>query len=124
MLVLNFAALVIQSHSDWVGPQYSLLGLELASFALAIYLVIKTERAWTVGYAAYQGLTVATHLVIQLEPAGGHTVTRTWAYITGLIVWGYLIWVFLAWGTWSSWKQRSQNRVGDASTGRNPQRPS
>ena len=27
-----------------------------------------------------------------------------------------------AWGTWSAWRQRQRTRVGDASTGRNPQR--
>jgi hypothetical protein len=123
LLVINFADLVVQSHSDWIGPQYAVLAFDATALAVALVMVLRTDRSWTVGFAAYQALTCFTHIVILFEPAGDRPAARTWAYITGLIVWGYLIWVSLAWGTWTAWRDRMrETRNQDASSGRNAQR--
>jgi hypothetical protein len=122
LLVINFADLVVQSHSDWIGPQYAVLVFDATTLAVALAMVLKTDRAWTVGFAAYQALTCLTHVVILFEPAGDRPELRTWVYITGLIVWGYLIWVCLAWGTYTAWRDRERlARNQDASSGRNAQ---
>lgn len=124
LLVVNFAALVIQSHSDWAGPQYMLLAMDLVVLAVALIMVLRTDRAWTVGLAAYYALTCLTHIVILFEPPGDRPEVRTWVYITGLIVWGYLIWVCLAWGTYTAWRDRERlARNQDAASGRNARGP-
>ena len=123
LLVVNFSVLVIQSHSDWAGPQYMMLAIDIVVLAIAIRLVLKTDRAWTVGLAAYYALTVLTHLAMLLEPAGERPEVHTWVYITGIIVWGYLIWACLAWGTYTAWRERTRlERNQDASSGRNAPR--
>jgi TRAP-type mannitol/chloroaromatic compound transport system permease large subunit len=106
MLVVNFFEAVIQSRSDWAGPQYGLLAIDTLALAAAVGMVLVSDRAWTVGFAAYNGLTVLTHLAILLEPPGDRPEVRTWIYITGLVTWGYLIWACLLLGTISAWRRR------------------
>lgn len=75
------------------GPQYSTFVLDMALMVLWVWLALVWKRPWLGWVAAFQCLTMATHIAGIIDP-------RIWplASITAYMTWSYLTLVAIAWG--------------------------
>lgn len=84
----------------WFDPQWGVLAIDLALLAVLLWLSLATDRIWVLFIAAFQLLSVVTHLAILVD----HSVAPL-PYRRGLVIWSYLTLVPLAWGTWRVWRR-------------------
>jgi hypothetical protein len=94
-LILATAASPLFQHRNWVDPQYGVLVVDLMLLAFLFGLALRSDRYWPLPAAAFQLLGVITHVAIVVD----HGV-RAWAYLTGLVIWSYLVFAALAVGVW------------------------
>jgi len=97
--VANVAASLLnglaQNHHDWVDPQWGDLIIDLLFLGLLVWLALKSDRHWPMWAAAFQLLGVITHIAMLADRRIGG-----WAYVTGGIIWSYLILGTLGVGAW------------------------
>lgn len=78
---------------DWMDPQWSLLGVDLALLALLLWYALRGDRYWPMAAAAMHGLGLVIHFAITIDPR-----IHPWAYMTATGVWSYLTVLALAAG--------------------------
>jgi hypothetical protein len=97
--VANVAAAILTGilpHS--YGPNQTLweiFAVDLAFFALLLWLALVTDRIWLLFAAAFQLLPLVVHMAILLDGT-----VQGWAYRSGLVIFNYLLLISLAVGTW------------------------
>ncbi len=96
-------SVVVYNYRNWVDPQWSVLGVDVALLAALIGLTLTTDRVWLLFASAFQLLGVVIHIAIMADPK----VTGL-PYIRGLVIWSYLVIFALAWGVWSHWRTTRQ----------------
>ena len=106
-LVLATVLSPLVQHRNWVDPEYGVLVVDLALLVFLMWLALRSDRYWPMFAAAFHLLGVVTHIAIMVD----HGV-RAWAYITGLVIWSYLVFAALAVGTWIH--RRDLAEAGDA----------
>lgn len=89
--------------SDWVDPQWGVLVVDVAFALLLIGLAVTRDRNWLLFAAAFQLLGVVTHLAMIVDDG-----FRARTYLTGLIIWSYLVLAALGVGTWLHELERRQ----------------
>ena len=62
-----FASLLIQSDGSVRGTQWGLMAIDAVMLAVFIALAWKSERAWPVWAAAFQSLTVMSHILTLVD---------------------------------------------------------
>lgn len=74
-------------------PQYATFALDTVLMVVWVVLAIRWRRGWLTWMAAFQCLTMATHVAAMIDD-------RIWARasITAYMVWSYLSLAALAWG--------------------------
>jgi len=82
----------IQDRS-FQNPQYVTLVLDLVLMVVWVWLALVWKRGWLYGVAAFQCLTMATHIAGIIDP-------RIWplASITAYMIWSYMTLAAIAWG--------------------------
>lgn len=86
----------------WFDPQWGVLVIDIALLAVLLWLSLTSDRTWILFIAAFQLLSVITHLAIMID----HSVAPL-PYRRGLVIWSYLTLAPLALGTWRVWRDRS-----------------
>ncbi len=94
-IVAWIATITVQNRTNWVDPQWGMLGVDVSFLGVLLWLVVSTDRLWILPAAAFQLLAVVTHMAIMAD--GG---VRAMAYLTALVLWSYLVLVTLAAGTY------------------------
>ena len=97
--------LIVDDRWRWGDPQWNVIAVDVALLVVLAGLAMTTGLNWLLFAAAFQLLGVATHLAIIVEP---RFVAKT--YLTGLILWSYLVIASLAVGTWIAWRARDAPR--------------
>lgn len=88
--------------------EQGILIVDVATFVALLTIAMRSHKGWTLWVAGFQGSTLLAHLARLLAP----TAITSASYKTLLSVWGYLMLLVLAAGTWSLRRRRS---VGAAS---------
>ena len=66
-VILWFASLLIQSDGATGGTQWSLMAIDAIMLAVFVSLAWKSRRAWPVWAAAFQSLTVMSHILTLVD---------------------------------------------------------
>lgn len=94
-LAACLASLAVEKR-PWTGPQGAVIAIDAIMLALAIGVVLATEKPWPIVAAGFQVLTVGAHMAFlaadgKLGATGYLTVLALWSYGTvGCIAWGTL----------------------------------
>ncbi len=88
------ASLLVENRSNWLDPQWGVLIVDVSFLSILLYFALRERANWLLFAAAFQLLSVLTHVAILID-AGVHAR----AYIQGLIIWSYLVLLSLAVGT-------------------------
>ena len=96
-----FASLLIQGDGSVAGTQWGLMGIDAVMLAVFIALAWKSDRAWPVWAAAFQSLTVMSHILtlVDIRPP----VSAFYAVINLASI-GILL--SIAVGTFWAWQER------------------
>ncbi len=106
-LLAWFATMLVQNRlgwadpQTWVDPQWGVLAVDVAFGLLLLGLAMCRDRSWLICAAAFQLLGVVTHVAMILDDG-----FRARTYLTGLIIWSYLVLGSLGVGTWIRWRER------------------
>lgn len=83
----------LQNRQNLIDPQYAIFGLDLVAAGLFIWLALRYRQGWQMAIAAFQLLTMTTHVAVMIDLR-----INAWAYLTAYLVWSYLLLVSLLWG--------------------------
>ena len=85
----------------YIHPQYAIFALDVITALVFSGLALRWRRGWLMAIAAFQLLTMATHIASILD-------TRIWplAYMTAYLVWSYLLLAAMAWGGMTGLRDR------------------
>ncbi len=87
---------------NWVDPQWGVFGVDLVFGLLILGLAVSRPQTWLLFAAAFQTLGLVTHIAMMVDDG-----FRAKAYLSGLIIWSYLVLAALGVGTWFEWRARS-----------------
>ena len=74
-----------------------------------VVLALRERRQWVAAAAAFQILSVLTHVARVLSPQ-----VRGWAYMTGAILWGYSALAAVVWGAFRERAEWVTNEVNSS----------
>ncbi len=98
MAVANVAASLlnglVQNRHDWIDPQWGDLVIDLLFLGLLLWLALRSNRHWPMWASAFQLLGVVTHVAMMADHRIGG-----WAYVTGGVIFSYLVLGSLGVGT-------------------------
>jgi hypothetical protein len=103
VLLLNFAISIFLRDISWPRVQLAGFIADLATLALMFAVALWSKKFWPMFAAAFQLLSVMTHVGKMLDP-----LMHQLAYLTAIIIWTYLILISLGVGTWNHWRARRQ----------------
>ena len=86
---------VVRPHADAV--QLGVLAVDTAMLGPFLWIALRTRRFWPLFVVAFQLLCVATHVARALDPG-----LSTWAYMSGGILWSYLVAGAIGYGAWTT----------------------
>ncbi len=86
-----------------LATQWAIFGVDTVLLALLTALALRSDRFWPLFMAAFQLLTVLTHVGRALDSG-----LPWWAYHTAPQIWGYLMILSLLVGTLNTWRERRQ----------------
>ncbi|MFC3080214.1 hypothetical protein ACFODL_19105 [Phenylobacterium terrae] len=98
-LLANTLASKLAVSSDWVEPEYLVLVADMALLTVLVTLALRTTRWWVLWCAAFELLIVITHVAIVVDPT-----VRARSYVTGMIIWSYMVLLPLGFGAWETWR--------------------
>lgn len=88
-------------RQGWEGPAWTGLAIDSVFLALLLFVSIRTRRYWPLFAAAFELLSVLSHIARLIDPG-----VRAWAYATADAIWTYLLLTALAIGTYNRWRDR------------------
>lgn len=77
--------------------QWAVMLIDLGLLVLLLGLALRSRRFWPLFVAAFQTLAVGTHAARALD-----TGVSGWAYLTAVLVWGYLAMAAIGYGAWTA----------------------
>ncbi|HSV02293.1 MAG TPA: hypothetical protein VLI41_03725 [Phenylobacterium sp.] len=99
-------------HGGWEGPAWTGLLVDGLFLALLLWIALSSGRYWPLFAAAFELLSVFTHLARLIDPG-----VRAWAYATADAIWTYLLLAALCAGVVSRWRKAAQPiAAADAAT--------
>jgi hypothetical protein len=100
-LAAVLATLVVQDYHEFYRPQYAIAAVDTALLAAMVTLAVIYRRTWLLAAGAFMMLVVATHIAFIVDLRIGANIRATAAN-----VWANFTLVSVAWGGWSSWRER------------------
>jgi hypothetical protein len=97
--VINWIAVALLKDRHYAGPQWAAFAIDTAYLAVIIVVAMWSGRYWPLFAAAFQLLGVVTHIASALDRH-----LSAWAYITGNVIWSYLLLGAIGIGTWNAWR--------------------
>jgi hypothetical protein len=107
MFYVAWLATLLVHNPDRLATQWAVFGVDVALFVALTWVALLSDRYWPIFMAGFHLLDVLTHV--------GRIVDRAmprWSYHTAAQIWGYLMIIALAIGTWNAWRGRSRLASG------------
>ena len=108
-VLLSFALTVALRDRSWAGIQWSAFVTDVCLLVLLTAIALRTERYWPMAAAAFQLLSVITHLARMIDPG-----VMAWAYATAQVIWSQLVVVAIGVGAWNAWREGRQLAITDS----------
>ncbi|MDP1631324.1 MAG: hypothetical protein Q8L66_07885 [Caulobacter sp.] len=89
----------------FIYPQYAIFVLDVVTTLTLVAVALIWRRGWLLWVAAFQLLTMATHIAVMLDM---RIYTR--AYMTAYMIWSYLLLAALLWGAVQGFLERRAGR--------------
>lgn len=108
MLVAALLSKLVYQRAQ--ATEWGILGIDAAALALFLWLALTSARYWPLFLAAFQFLAVIIHLARIADRS-----LSGWAYISAEILFGYLVAISIAVGTFNAWRRqlREPTAIGD-----------
>jgi hypothetical protein len=90
-------------RGGWEGPAWTGLAVDGLFLALLLFVALRSRRWWPLFAAAFELLSVLTHVARLIDPG-----VRAWAYATADAIWTYCLLTSLGIGTYNRWRERRQ----------------
>lgn len=107
VLIGGWAITLIFRDRHWSDPQWVGFGVDIATLLFLGVMALRTHQFWPLFAAAFQLLGVVTHTARIID-----TTLGEWAYITGGVIFSYLVLAALAGGTWEATRRRREAAPG------------
>jgi len=88
--------------------QWAVMAIDGALLVLMVGLALRSRRFWPLFVAALQLLAVLTHIARALDAR-----VSGWAYLTAVLVWGYLALGMIAYGAWTAPRRYAEIEADD-----------
>lgn len=75
--------LVFKSRSE--STQWAVLAIDVALFAVLLWIALRSTRYWPLLAAGFQLLALITHFAHAVD-----ALISGWAYLTAILIWNYL----------------------------------
>lgn len=75
--------LVFKSRSE--STQWAVLAIDVALFAVLLWIALRSTRYWPLLAAGFQLLALLTHFAHAVD-----ALVSGWAYLTAILIWNYL----------------------------------
>lgn len=92
--------LVVSRH--WEQEQWGVLAVDGLVLGVLVALALRTDRRWVIWAAGFQLVAVVVDTIIGVDRQ-----LAAYTYLTGSVLWSYLVKVALAVGTWDAWRRRA-----------------
>jgi hypothetical protein len=96
---------LVQDKRAFFDPQLGILAVDISFLGFLIWLALTRDRLWLLFAAAFQLLSVVTHMAIVAE-----NEVRNLAYLRSLALWGYLFVIALAVGAMTASPRKPPRR--------------
>ena len=83
--------LVFKSRSE--STQWAVLAIDVALFAVLLWIALRSTRYWPLLAAGFQLLALLTHFAHAVD-----ALVSGWAYLTAILIWNYLTLVAIGYG--------------------------
>jgi hypothetical protein len=97
MLLAAILSKLLYQHAH--APEWGILATDTAALALFVWIALTSAKWWPLFVAAFQFLAVVIHLARVADRSLGG-----WAYISAEILFGYLVAIVIAVGTYNTWR--------------------
>lgn len=86
---------------DAYNADYGMLAVDALTLVVFVWISVRTRRIWTVVASAFMAIIVASHVavIIDLRVTVG-------TLLIGMAMWSYGVLACIAFGTWTSWRER------------------
>ncbi|WP_372781342.1 hypothetical protein [Phenylobacterium sp.] len=97
MLLAAILSKLLYQHAQ--ATEWGILATDAAALALFVWIALTSARWWPLFVAAFQFLAIVIHLARIVDRSLGG-----WAYISAEILFGYLVAIGIALGTYNTWR--------------------
>lgn len=87
--------LVFKSRSE--STQWAVLAIDVALFAVLLWIALRSTRYWPLLAAGFQLLALITHFAHAVD-----ALISGWAYLTAILIWNYLTLFAIGYGAITS----------------------
>lgn len=95
----------LQNRANLFDPQYAIFALDVVAMVAFAWLAVRWRRGWLIWVAAFQLLTMTTHIAVMLDQR-----IDVRGYLTAYLIWSYLLLAALTWGGVEGWRDRRRRR--------------
>jgi hypothetical protein len=97
VMLAAWALSMLLDRAKFQDIEWGILAVDIAALCGFIWIALLSRRYWPMFAAGFHLLAVVTHVARLADPAVGG-----WAYITGEIIWGYLLAIAIGYGALSA----------------------
>ena len=107
VMLAAWALTMVVERTKFAQIEWGVLAVDIAALAAFIWIALRSNRYWPLFAAGFHLLAVVTHVARIAQPSVGG-----WAYVTGEIIWGYLLAIAIGYGGWTA--ARNAGAMGEA----------
>ena len=103
---LNWLGSLLAYRADAYNIELEILALDVAALIYFVWVSMRWRRLWTVLASAFVAITVGSHVATMIDLR----VTID-TFNVSVAIWSYAILACIAFGAWTSWRERRQSRT-------------
>lgn len=105
---LNWLGSLLAYSANAYTTEWEILALDVATLIYFAWVSIRWRRLWTVVASAFVAIIVASHVATMIDLR----VTID-TFNVSVAIWSYGVLACIAFGTWTSWRERHRPPVAD-----------
>lgn len=105
---LNWLGSLLVYSANAYATEWEILALDIATLIYFVWVSIRWRRLWTVVASAFVAIIVASHVATMIDLR----VTID-TFNVSVAIWSYGVLACIAFGTWTSWRERRRLDVAE-----------